>query len=409
MRSRPLRVLYVLNAAGGGASLGIYEMVRSQTREAVVPFAVMPPGSEEQMARVRPLFEAIRTVPMPWWNRNVEAGWLRRGAYALGRRRHGITQQRNQHDIEAVIKTWDIDLVHTGTALTLGGALAAKACRVPHIWHIKEEIGQHGRVRFPHPDAKLVAFMENLSERIVVMSEFIGRIFRKHQGSDKLAVVPDGVDLALYQACSSRNLRRQFGLAPDQYLVGMVASLTSAWKRHDVYVKMVGLLADRLPRAQFIAIGPRPSPTKRWPHDVPRRRYEALEALARQHVPKGRLTLLDFVPDPPDNMRSLDVLVHTCDVEPFGRIAIEAMAAKTPVVGPQTGGIAETIVDGETGVLVLPNDPAAFAEATELLLRDETLRKRLGEAGRQRVREHYTIERHTQHMHALYRGVVKGC
>ena len=57
--ARPIRVLYVLNAVGGGASLGIYEMVRSQTRNAFVSYAVMPPGSEGQLKRVRPLFEAV--------------------------------------------------------------------------------------------------------------------------------------------------------------------------------------------------------------------------------------------------------------------------------------------------------------------------------------------------------------
>lgn len=407
MTGRPIRVLYVLNAVGGGASLGIYETVRSSSRAAVVPFAVMPPGSQEQVARVRPLFEDLRQMPMPWWNRNVEAGWMRRAAFALGRRRRGVTQRRNQRDIEAVIKAWDIDLVHTGTAPTLGGALAARACRVPHIWHIKEDIGQHGRVRFPYSDAKLVDFMGSLSERIVVMSEFIGRIFRRHQ-CGKLAVVPDGVDLVPYQAGTSRNLRRQLGIASDQHLVGMVASLTSSWKRYDVYIKMVGVLAHRMPEAHFIAIGPRPSPTKRWPHDLPRRYYEELQALTRQHVPEGRLTFLDFVPDPPDIMRSLEVLVHTCDVEPFGRIAIEAMAAQTPVVGPKTGGIAETVVDGETGLLAAPNDPVAFAGATQRLLDDEALRRRMGEAGRQRVLTHYSIETHIDRMHALYQDVVRG-
>lgn len=405
MTARPFRVLYVLNAVGGGASLGIYEMVRSQPRGAFVPYAVMPPGSEEKVARLRPLFEDLRAIPMPWWNRNREAGWLRRAAFALGRKRRGRTQGRTQRAIEGLIKAWDIDLVHTGTALTLGGALAAKACQVPHLWHIKEEIGRRGRVQFPYPDAKLVDFMGGLSDRIVVMSEFIGRIFREHQ-CGKLAVVPDGVDLTPYRAGASRNLRRQLGLGPDHYLVGMVASLTSSWKRHDVYVKMAGLLARRLPQAHFIAIGPRPSSRQRWPHDLPWRHYEEMVALAREHVPEGRLTFLDFAPDPPDIMRSLDVLVHPCDVEPFGRIAIEAMAAQTPVVGPRAGGLAETVVDGETGWLVAPDDPAAFTEAAHRLLCDEALRLRMGEAGRQRVLERYTIEQHVERMHTLYHEVL---
>ena len=71
--------------------------------------------------------------------------------------------------------------------------------------------------------------------------------------------------------------------------------------------------------------------------------------------------------------------MHPCDIEPFGRIAIEAMAAGTPVVGPNVGGISETVVDGETGILVAPGALDAFANATEQLIRDPSLRAKNGQ------------------------------
>ena len=72
--------------------------------------------------------------------------------------------------------------------------------------------------------------------------------------------------------------------------------------------------------------------------------------------------------------------------EPFGIVAVEAMAAGRPVVASAVGGLASTVVDGETGLLVPPGDPAALAAALERLLDDRALAARLGASGRDRAR-----------------------
>lgn len=398
-----MRILYILNALGGGASLGTYEMLRGLPRDRFVPYAIGPPGTTEELARMRPLFEDVRLSPMTSWNVEPRLGRLRRAAIELGKRRRSLSLD-DSRAIPKAIRDWKIDVVHTGTSLNLRGALAAKEAGIPHIWHVKECIGRAGRVQFPMPDEELARYMSDMSSRIIVMSDYIGRFFRSHD-CRKIEVLPDGVNLQPYLTGSSRNLRAKLGLRDDQMLVGMVASLASMWKQHEVFIEMAGLLAAREPNVHFLLIGPRPT-AKRWPHDLAYRYNKRLMALARECMPEGRLTFLDFVPDAPDVMRSLDVLVHTCSVEPFGRIAIEAMAAGTPIVGPFTGGIAETVVDGETGFLVRPRDSRAFADATACLLQDAELRKRLGEAGQQRSQERYNLSLHVERQIAIYDHVT---
>jgi glycosyltransferase involved in cell wall biosynthesis len=376
-------------------------MVRALPRDRILPYAVTAGGEESELRRVRSLFTDIRVIPMPWWNLDPEAGLSRRVAYTLGRWRKGMTFRSHQAAIVKAIEDWDIDMVHSGTALTLGGALAARAVGVPHIWHIKECIGRNNRVQFPMSDPELVSYISRLSVQVVVMSDYIGTFFREH-GCQNLMVLPDGVILEPYMAQTSRNLRTELGLKPDTLLVGMVASLTSSWKRHDVFIRMAGLLAYHEPKVHFIIIGPQPSPAARWPYDLPLRYFSCLQHLASGCVPDGRLTFHNYVLDTPDIMRSLDILVHTCDIEPFGRIAIEAMAAGTPVVGPTTGGIAETVVHGCTGLLVSPGDPGAFADATRHLLADHHLRQRLGNTGRIHVQKYYTVARQVEQLASLY-------
>eukprot|EP00435_Cladocopium_sp_Y103_P046722 s864_g13.t1 len=84
-------------------------------------------------------------------------------------------------------------------------------------------------------------------------------------------------------------------------------------------------------------------------------------------------------------------LLYTPDREHFGIVPVEAMYARLPVVAVNTGGPLESIVENETGYL-RPQDPKAWAECVAKLLRDTELRKRMGEAGRLRAREHFSLE-----------------
>jgi D-inositol-3-phosphate glycosyltransferase len=73
--------------------------------------------------------------------------------------------------------------------------------------------------------------------------------------------------------------------------------------------------------------------------------------------------------------------------------ALEAMAAERPVVASRVGGLVEAVVDGESGLLVAPGDPAPLAYAIAALIADPALRRRLAESGRTRVLARYTAAR----------------
>lgn len=81
--------------------------------------------------------------------------------------------------------------------------------------------------------------------------------------------------------------------------------------------------------------------------------------------------------------------------EPFGLVPLEAMACATPVVAVQEGGIPETVLSGQTGLLV-PRDPQQFAAAVQRLLADPELAAAYGQAGRQQVLLHWTWEQAAQ-------------
>jgi glycosyltransferase involved in cell wall biosynthesis len=92
--------------------------------------------------------------------------------------------------------------------------------------------------------------------------------------------------------------------------------------------------------------------------------------------------------------------------EGFGVACLEAMAHGRPVVATSVGGLLDLVVDGETGVVVPPRDPAALRSALERLLADPDLRRRLGMAGRERARTHFSWETVTDATLAAYAEAV---
>ena len=77
------------------------------------------------------------------------------------------------------------------------------------------------------------------------------------------------------------------------------------------------------------------------------------------------------------------------DTEGLGVVLLEAMSYHVPVIGSAIGGITDIITDGETGLLVPPEDPAAIAAAIERIAKDSVLTERLALAGSRRVRERF--------------------
>jgi glycosyltransferase involved in cell wall biosynthesis len=82
--------------------------------------------------------------------------------------------------------------------------------------------------------------------------------------------------------------------------------------------------------------------------------------------------------------------------------ALEAMAAGKTVIATKVGGLAESVLDGVTGILVPPKDPAALVEAIAQLVQAPALAEEMGKQGRARVMEHFTLTQMAQHNESFY-------
>src|SRR5207302_8146537 len=91
-------------------------------------------------------------------------------------------------------------------------------------------------------------------------------------------------------------------------------------------------------------------------------------------------------------LHAADVIAVPSRAEGQGIVALEAMAARKPVVAASVGGLPESILDGETGLLVPPNDPPALAAALQAMASSPIMRSQMGARARERVVERFTLD-----------------
>lgn len=191
----------------------------------------------------------------------------------------------------------------------------------------------------------------------------------------RIVVVPSGVDLdRVGAAATSRARERQgLGIADDETLVLGLGALERR-KGFDVLVAAAARCGSPL---RLVLAG----------------EGRERDALARQAKDAGvRLALTGFRDDVAPLLAAADVVAVPSRAEGLGIAALEAMAARRAVVASRVGGLAEVVRDGETGVLVPPDDPGALAAALGRLARDPDERARLGTAAATRVRERFSLD-----------------
>jgi glycosyltransferase involved in cell wall biosynthesis len=193
---------------------------------------------------------------------------------------------------------------------------------------------------------------------------------------DAARVIPPGV--AAIEARRPRDaVRAELGVAQDGFLALLVAALRPE-KRADRFIEATARAARQNARIAGVVVGGGP--------DLDRIRTRCAETGSAVSAVGPRA-------DIPDVINAADVVCLTSDAEALPAALIEGMAAGKPVVSTDVGGVRDAVVDGETGIVVPPGDVAGLAAALLRLAAHPELASRLGEAGRRRHRDRFTIER----------------
>ncbi len=237
-------------------------------------------------------------------------------------------------------------------------------------------------------------FVLRTARRTVAHSEYLASHLRPYVADPgHIVIVPNCVELDRYVPDRGRDdVRREYGIGSAAPLVVMAGRL-SRFKGQDDLVEAAAIIARVKPDARFLIAGHDTNEIAPGsPSDGFRQRLERL--IAERGVAQ-QVQLAGYVADLPAFIGAGDVLAMPSWEEPFGLVALEAMAMARPVVATRAGGVPEFIVDGEDGILVPPRDPRALATALLELLDDPIRAREMGRSGRHRVETSHTAERYS--------------
>lgn len=267
----------------------------------------------------------------------------------------------------------------------IDGVGLASSAPAPYVCSVKGVLAEEARCERGWPRRMLagLALLERRNARraplVLSTSRYCIDRIRHHYGvpSERLALVPEGIDLDVWQPSSDPAVLADLDARREPYTVLCVARQYPRKRIIDL-IDAFALLNASEPRARLVVIGDGPE------HAALLQRVATLGL-------EGRVQLLGALPDDAE-VRAwygrASVFCLPSEQEGFGIVFLEAMASGLPVVSTSAAAIPEVVPDGEAGLLVPPRDPIALAEALLRLLQDPGLRSRLRDAGRVHARRY---------------------
>ncbi|SFB99464.1 Glycosyltransferase involved in cell wall bisynthesis [Flexibacter flexilis DSM 6793] len=389
-----MKVLHVLNAVSGGSAYSTFELIEQLKKQGIDSYLVCEKnGTQARRDEIKkmlggkviflPLYRANDKIRTVLWKRPLLEMKLSLGT---------LRGHKFQAQLAQIVRDEKIDIVHTSTAVNTEGAILAQKMGLPHIWHIRELVGDDKHYQFGNHQ-KWVQTIEKQSAMIVANSNVTYDCIAPFMAdTNKICTIPNAIDVQKFKPKTHTNS------IDKKIVVGMVASLDARWKNHTLFVKIAGKLKT-LSNVEFRIYGKIPPTTDAY--------WLELNALKKSlGLSDEQFKFMGHGTKPEVFWAEIDIMVHPNRFESFGRVFVEAMAAAIPVIGLNEGGALQMVRDGYNGFLVPENDIAYICDKIKLLTEDSALRQQLGNAGRVTVEQDFDMPILGKRIKALYEQIL---
>lgn len=293
-----------------------------------------------------------------------------------------------------IMRCGNYDIVHTHSSMAgTVGRLAAFMARVPVILHHVHgwalQAGDSRLTQMLH--LNLERLCARFTTRLIVVSkaDICTGLAHRIATKEKLTLIYNGIRLERFgQSVDQKQMRQQLGLDPDCSLVGMVGRLDEQKNPMD-FIRAAAVVVEANSDVQFVLIG-----------DGPLR--PECEHLIDELNLKEKLFLLGYRDDVHRILPILTMTAMSSLWEGLPIAFLEAMSAGKPIVANNVDGASDVVINGETGFLVTPRQPAEMAARILHLLNDPELCQQIGRSARERSRD-FALRRMTTRIESLYR------
>jgi glycosyltransferase involved in cell wall biosynthesis len=265
----------------------------------------------------------------------------------------------------------DLLYMNNQPSSNLEGLLAAQESGIPVI--------QHARITNPLNPTEVSAANKTLERMICVSSGLRDYYISEGIAADKCVTVHNGIDINSKPASDSAHIRQQLGLSHHEILIGTVGQLVTRKRVHHLITAFAAVRDKTDHPMKCLIVGDGPEMAN-------------LKTLSRKLGVFDDCIFTGFKTDPLSFTNAMDIFVLASVQEGLPRVILEAMLMGKPVIAATIPGPAEQIIHNQTGFLFAPDNVSELTRQLEQLTHEPTLRARMGEAGRQRVIQNFSIE-----------------
>jgi glycosyltransferase involved in cell wall biosynthesis len=295
--------------------------------------------------------------------------------------------------LAALVREWQPDIIHTHNI----GTLIYTALALPGMSGCVLLHGEHAEF-----SASDLSFKRRLQrrlayaavDRLVPVSISLAEHLVAHGANPKkIVAIPNGVDTDRFHAGDRAAVRRKLQLPEESFVIGNVGRF-GEFKRQDMLVESFDLLAANEPKAHLLLVGGGGPMEQRVRDRVAASPY------------KARIHLTGFQADTRDYYRAMDILVIASTCEGLSNAALEAMATEVPVLCHTSCGASDIIENGRTGQVLAMNVAADIADQVMGLMDRKKELQTIGQAAREYILKHHSIQHMVDSYAALYREVL---
>ncbi len=295
--------------------------------------------------------------------------------------------KQNAEKISELLKNLKIDLLYMNNqpSSNLEGIIASKITGIPAL--------QHSRIETTLNSFEVKAVNLWLKKMICVSEGVKNSFIRQGVDKSKCVVVYNGIAIETVPKASPQDIRKTWGIADKDILIGAVGSLIKRKGIRDL-IEATAIVAKRSEH-----------PLKCMIIGKGQEKGNLIEMVKRKNL-DGRVIFTGFQSDAISYINALDIFVLASKSEGLPRVILEAMLMERPVVASDVIGSSELVVNGETGFLFPVGRADMLAEAILKLVENAELRERMGKNGRNLVIENFSIDNYVAGVEDVFAGVL---
>lgn len=319
------------------------------------------------------------------WMRKKPDNWKR----WMGIRLKWVVYNQFYNAIEArkikrEIVDLDIDILHSNTSVINIGGIVSKMTGIPHIWYIREFAKEDFGLHYLEGEAETYRYIGRHADSIITVSNALNGKMRRFIPASKLEMIYNGV--------GAENIIDRKSVSKAEYSF-LITGTIQPGKGQDVAVKAAKELCRRGYSNFKLYIAGRGDTA--W-----------LESAA--HDCRDKIIFLGQISDMAALRKKMDVELVCSKCEAFGRVTVEAMMGAMPVIGANTGGTPELIIDGKTGLLYEQGNYKMLADKMQFFLDNPREMEKMGIEAQNYAVKAYNIKRCADDVYKTYLSVKRG-